>query len=275
MISSDASRPAKNELEYIYEKWCPDGTTASKFIKEKRPELKEILRQALARNLVMESFQLDKGKREFMDLWSIVHGPHDPIELEELKHWSRYNVKGSLYTMWEGVSVGTKRGLRAALMRIFSFQHSIKTLKKEMVVWIEENEESLMEYKQMARLNPDIVEKSSVNPLEIIEVGEFRIEAQKEILNQLDPLVIDMENRMKLEVFDALFKDAVISEAPNWLADIDGANVDIRIRECMSLEVKTPKNTVDDLLEQLREIMSGPVEEIMKQLSDLGFSNTN
>ena len=87
---------------------------------------------------------------------------------------------------------------------------------------------------------------------------------------KLNPLVQEMKDKMRLEVFDAVFSGSALSEPPDWATMIDGAKVDTtvnRIGECMSLEVDTPESGLDVLMKDLEEIMSGPVEDILKQIS--------
>ena len=273
VISHGAAQPRKIDPDFIFNEWCPDGTSVVNHIKQKRPELREILRQSLSGDLSLEAFDgLDRGKRQFMLLWYLIHGSLDPIAEEELRKWSRYNVPGVRQDLWVGVTGDTKRSLRAALMRVLSFEQSMANLKVEMNEWIESYREQLNRLKELSGKNPDLVEKSSANPREQIALGQSRINGAMKIKAKLNPLVQEMKDKMRLEVFDAVFSGSALSEPPDWATMIDGAKVDTtvnRIGECMSLEVDTPESGLDALMKKLEEIMSGPVEDILKQISEL------
>ena len=77
---------------------------------------------------------------------------------------------------------------------------------------------------------------------------------------------------MRQEVFDAIFSESALSEIPNWAREIDsvivGESVDL-INKCMSLQIETPQNKIDSLLKKLQEIMTGPVEDVLSELSEL------
>ena len=71
---SGSKMPRKNDLHYIYNSWCPEGTKDVNHLKQKRPVLKDILKQSVNGTLQMDGFpNTIWNKKEFKILWNEVH----------------------------------------------------------------------------------------------------------------------------------------------------------------------------------------------------------
>ena len=72
--------PGKNDLHYIYNSWCPEMTKDVNHLKQKRPIMKEILKQSINGTLQIDGFpNTIVNKKEFKILWNEVHGDIDPV----------------------------------------------------------------------------------------------------------------------------------------------------------------------------------------------------
>lgn len=275
VVAVGATRPKKDDLEYINHTWCPEDTHDAKFIREGRPELKEILRQSLSGELSKEGFNPGITRRtQFKNLMGNIHQNIAQIDDAELLKWSRYNVSGVKKEMWSSIGPESKRHLRISLSRYFDFEMKMTEIHKKMKMWIKEYQSKLNDYNEVLELNPQLEVKKHKEQLDL---SQKRLDDAIVIKNKLPDLinhpVHGLKNKMRQEVLDAIFSGSTLSKIPNWAAEIDavktGQNM-IILNKFMELEIDTPPDKlIDRLVSELAQIMNGRVEEIFVELSKI------
>jgi hypothetical protein len=277
VVAVGASKPKRDDLEYINHTWCPEDTYDAKFIRELRPELKEILSQSLSGELSKEGFNTKITRRtQFKRLMNEIHQNIAQIDDAELFHWSRYNVKGVKKEMWSSIGPESKRHLRISLSRYFDFQEKMVEIHKKMKMWIKEYQSKLKDYNELLELNSQLEVKKYKEQLAL---SQKRLDDAIIIRNKLPDLINDpvhgLKNKMRQEVLDAIFSGSTLSQIPNWAAEIDDAKTTqnmILLNKFMELEVETPPDKlIDRLVSELAEIMNGRVEEILVELSKINI----
>ena len=277
VVATGATKPRSVDPNEIFLVWCPEDTLDAEFIMERRPELKEILRQSLSGELYNSDFSHSlTSKIQFKRLMNEVHQGTEQIDYEELFKWSLENVPQVKKELLTAIAPESRSHLRTSLSRYFSFKEKIDELNGKMEKWIKEYDFNLTGLKKIAAARPELVDDKHNQQLDL---STKRLSDVEQIRNKLPDLIHapihGLKDKMIKEVIDAIFSGSILSETPDWVGEINaikmGQNMTI-INKVMELEIETPQNEIDRLLTQLEEIMNGPVEEILKKLSTLNLT---
>ena len=278
VVAIGATKPLSVDPKQIYLVWCPEDTLNAQFIREKRPELKKILRQSLSGELFESDFETEITRKiEFKRLINEVHQGIEQIGYEELFKWSLKNVPKVKKELLTAIAPETKRNLRVSLSSYFSFKEKIDELNGKMGKWIKEYEFNLTGLKEVAAARSDLVDEKHNQQLDL---STKRLNDVVLIQNKLPDLIYapihGLKDKMIKEVIDAIMSGSILSQIPDWAGEIDaikmGQNMTI-MNKVMELEIETPPDKeIDRLLAKLEEIMNGPVEEILKNLSTINLN---
>jgi hypothetical protein len=281
VVATGATKPLSVDPKQIYLVWCPEDTLDAELIRERRPELKEILRQSLSGELSESDFKTEITRKiEFKRLINEVHQGIEQIGYEELFKWSLKNVPKVKKELLTAIAPETKRNLRASLSSYFSFKEKIDELNGKMGKWIKEYDFNLTGLKEVAAARSDLVDEKHNQQLDL---STKRLNDVVLIQNKLPDLIYTpihgLKDKMIKEVIDAIMSGSILSQIPDWAGEIDaikmGQNMTI-MNKVMELEIETPPDKeIDRLLTKLEEIMNGPVEEILKKLSTINLNFKN
>ena len=277
VVRVGATKPIMDGLNYIYLTWCPDNTYDAKFLTERRPELKEILRQSLAGELSKGGFNSQiTTKIEFKRLMNEVHQNIAQIDDKELFKWSSNNIEGVNTDNWSVVGPESKRHLQVSLSRYFTFEMKINELNNKMKNWMQEYKHNLKNLEELAEKNPQYTHKKQKEELDLSKkrLNDVVI-IQSKLLDLIDAPTHGLKHKMGQEVYNAIFSGSILSEIPDWASEIDAVKMRqnmIIMNKIMEIEPQTPRNEIDKLLADLEKIMNGPVEEILMKLSKLNLT---
>ncbi len=266
---SGSKMPRRNDLQYIYSSWCPDETMDVIHIREKRPVLKEMLKQSIEGTLQVEVFPIAITKRkEFQLLWREVHGDIDPVSEKDLIKWSKSNLKKTKNSMWENVDSRTKNWLVACYLRYRNLENSMNEIRIEMKGWINRYRDDLRDLEEFLEANPDLAKDRHHQK---IEVGRQRMDDASEIYVQVPKYLDEKRELLRAEIFDVLFDNKELKDYPSWADKIDKEYVE----KSVGMMRKGSELGVDDvvaknelILEKLRHVFED-FNEVEKRMSSL------
>jgi hypothetical protein len=274
VIAVGTTKPRSDDMEYINHNWCPDGTSNAKFLRELRPQLKEILHQSLSGELMKEGFDTKITRKiQFKLLMNEIHQNIEIADYDELLKWSRYNVSGVKKEMWSSIGSESKRHLAISLSRYFSFKEKMDALNNKMKIWIEEHRSKLNDLEEVVELNSDLALEKHKQQLDL---SEKRLNDVMIIRSKLPDLinapVHGLKNKMRQEIVDAIFSGSECNKIPDWAGEIDSVKMEqnmVIMNKFMELEIKTPENKIDNLVSELADLMNGPVSTIIMNISEI------
>jgi len=270
---SGSKMPWKNDLHFIYNSWCPEETKDANHLKEKRPMLKEILKQSLDATLQTEGLPANiVRKKEFRILWREVHGDVDPVGEKDLMKWTKKHIHKAKESKWKDVEPTTKRWLVTCYSRFRNLENSMAEISQEMKNWIEQYEAELEELEEFLEANPKYAKKRHRKK---IEIGRQRMDDASKIYAKIPESVEEKEQMLAAEVFDVLYEHKKLKTVPAWARKIDKITMDQNIgimRKGIDLGVDDMIAKNDMILEKLREIFDGKFKDMEKEISSLANS---
>jgi len=273
---SGSKTPGKNDLHFIYNSWCPEGTKDINHLKQDRPLLKEILKQSLDGTLQAEGLSPKISKmKEFKILWREVHGDVDPVKEADLIKWMKKHInkaKEELESKWKDVESTTKRWLVTCYSRFRNLENSMGEISQEMKNWIEQYEAELDELEEFLEAN---IKYAKDRHREKIEIGRQRMDAASKIYSKIPEDVEEKKELLAAELFDVLFDHKKLKKVPAWAKKIDKITMDQKIgimRKGIDLGVDDMIVKNDMILERLRKIFDGEFKDMEKEISSLANS---
>lgn len=267
---SGSKMPRKNDLHYIYNSWCPEGTKDVNHLKQKRPVLKDILKQSVNGTLQMDGFPNTIVKRkEFKILWNEVHGDIDPVKEKDLIKWTKSNLNKTKDSMWNNVNSDTKGWLLTCYLRFRNLANSMKEVRQEMKDWMGQYRAELLELEEFLEANPNYAKERH---REKIKIGRQRMDDASGIYDQIPKSVDEKRELLRAEVFDVLFDHKELKDVPAWADKIDKEYVEKSIgmmRKGIDLGVDDLIAKNDQILESLRKIFDGQFKEVETKISSL------
>jgi len=277
VVAVGATKPKNNDMDHINNTWCPDGTLNAIFLRELRPELKEILSKSISCQLSKEGYKTQIITTiEFERLMNEVHQNVEQVDEKELIKWSRYNVSGVKKEMWSNIGSESKNLLIVSLSRYFDFEKKMDELNNKMRIWIKGYKSNLSDLEELAEANPDLALEKHIEQLDLSKKRlNDVVKIRKKLPEIIDDPIHGLKNKMRQEIFNAIFSGSIISEIPDWASEIDavktGQNMVI-MNKFLELDVESPRNEIDKLLSELGKIMNGPVEERLNKLSKISLT---
>ncbi len=265
-----ANTPHQSNVSYINKTWCPDGAKDSLRLKQKRPDLKESLNQALRGDLHSEGFPRKiVNTREFKRLWRLVHGDLDPAGEQELRTWSRHRIKHATKEKWDAVDGKTKRNLTTCYIKYQNWETSMNQIKVEMLEYIDDYKSSLDDLQMFVEDNHEFAEDRHY---EKIELGRERVKNTRKIKGKIPRMINARKKQLAKEIFNVLADHIELRKLPPWAAKIDKVTVEKNIgmfRSTMSLNLDDEKSKLDIILSRLAEIYSGDLDDVDEHSKDM------
>lgn len=266
---SGSKMPGKNNLHYIYNSWCPETTKDVNHLKQKRPILKEILKQSINGTLQIDGFpNRIVNKKEFKILWNEVHGDIDPVKEKDLIKWTKSNLDKS-EAKWKNVDSDTKGWLLTCYLRFRNLENSMDEVRQEMKDWMEQYRAELLELEEFLEANPKYVKPRHRDKTKI---GRQRMDDASVLYAQIPKHIDEGRELLCAEVFDVLVDHKELKDVPAWADRIDKEYVEKSIgmmREGINLGVDDVLAKNDRILENLRKIFDGEFKEVETKISSL------
>lgn len=267
VVRVGAKRPRRNDPDFVFNEWCPEKSVNVNHIKEGRPELRMILEKSLKGNLDSDFSNRIIKKKEFRNLWEIVHGSTYLVSEKDLFEWSKKNLNNVNDKKWSRIHDSNKNSLITCYIRFHVFEKSIDNLSKELKLWIREYNESL---KSLADLISDNQDIAKISYTEKLELGVQRIKSAKSIITRMEEMIKYYSDLLRKEILDSLVEGYELKNIPTWAEEINKTSVDGYI-EAISITMNTGYDKgfseIDRKAEKMEKIFSNT--DFSKCLSEL------